>query len=153
MNDKVFGELKYDLFWSKQIVVQFDEKDVEITLMIDGEDDGLFKNEQYQTYNVLMEKWPKIHNDVQIAILKYYEAKHHELGYDVEKKEQYPPIESTTQLLSHITITGLMIPWPVGFESNAVGLTFDCTWDVENGIGVLILDSEVSEVGYQDSVM
>lgn len=153
MNDKVFGELKYDLFWSKQIVVQFDEKDVEITLMIDGDDDGLFEDEQYQTYNALMEKWPKIHNDVQLAILNYYEEKRHELGYDVDKNEHYPPIESTTQLLSHITITGLMIPWPGGFEYNTVGLTFDCTWDVENGIGVLILDSEVSEVGYQDSVM
>ena len=31
-----------------------------------------------------------------------------------------------------------------------IGITFKCTWDIENGVGVRLLNEKVVEVGYQD---
>ncbi|MEC1180069.1 contractile injection system protein, VgrG/Pvc8 family [Metasolibacillus meyeri] len=31
-----------------------------------------------------------------------------------------------------------------------IGITFYCTWDSENGIGIRLLNEEITEVGYQD---
>ncbi|HDR4697011.1 DUF2004 domain-containing protein [Bacillus cereus] len=33
-----------------------------------------------------------------------------------------------------------------------VGITFNCTWDIENGVGVRLLNEKVMEVGYQDII-
>ncbi|EIT83641.1 hypothetical protein A374_19465 [Fictibacillus macauensis ZFHKF-1] len=34
-----------------------------------------------------------------------------------------------------------------------IGLTFDCTWDLENELGLCLVKGEVTEVGYQDVVL
>ncbi|MBJ8108056.1 DUF2004 domain-containing protein, partial [Bacillus cereus group sp. N8] len=31
--------------------------------------------------------------------------------------------------------------------------SFDCTWDTENGLGILIINEEVDRVGNQDVAM
>lgn len=36
------------------------------------------------------------------------------------------------------------------YEERDIGITFDCTWDIENGLGIRLLNERVTEVGYQD---
>ena len=38
------------------------------------------------------------------------------------------------------------------YEGRCVGLAFSCTWNDENGLGVLLLNEQVKEIGYQDIV-
>lgn len=84
------------------------------------------------------------------AILKYYIQKRHELGYDVEVNESYPLITSTDQLLNYISLSGITIPFPDINEGRDIGITFDCTWDNENGLGLRVVNEQVLKVGYQD---
>lgn len=101
----------------------------------------------------MLEKWKQLQQIILDPILNYYKQKRHELGYDVEFNEDYPLIETTNQLLEKITLVGIFVPDNELIEFLDIGLMFDCTWDVENGLGLCLIKGEVTEVGYQDVVI
>lgn len=150
INDGVFGELEYNYGWVRYTNIEFCGKEAEIALMVKGEEDGKFDEEQYIAYKSLMENWGQLQQDFLKAILDYYKQERQELGYDIEVNENYPQIESTNQLLEMITLVGIVVPYGDIYEERDIGITFDCTWDIENGLGIRLLNERVTEVGYQD---
>ncbi|PSJ92368.1 hypothetical protein C7R93_20075 [Brevibacillus fortis] len=54
------------------------------------------------------------------------------------------------QLLDRIVLLEIIVPYGDIFEGRDIGLLFDCIWDEENGLGLRLLNEEVTEVGYQD---
>ncbi|MED4567967.1 DUF6985 domain-containing protein [Brevibacillus agri] len=150
LNDAIFGELKYDYGWVRYTTIEFCGKEAEIALMIKGEEDGKFDEEQYMAYNSLMQKWEQIQYNLLQPILDYYKQKRHELGYDVGHNENYPEIQTTDQILEMINLVGIVVPYGDIYDERDIGITFDCTWDIENGLGLRLLNEQVYEVGYQD---
>lgn len=150
INDVVFGELEYNYGWVKYTTIEFCGSEAEIALMVKGEEDGKFDEEQYIAYNSLMQNWGQLQQGFLQAILDYYKQERQELGYDIEVNENYPQIETTNQLLEMITLVGIVVPYGDIYEERDMGLTFDCTWDTENGLGLRLLNEKVTEVGYQD---
>lgn len=94
-----------------------------------------------------------IEDEVLEPILDYYRNKREELGYDEEWNEAYPEIVTTKDLLNYITLVGIKIPYVDIYGRRSIGLSFDCTWDDENGLGIRLRDEHVVEVGYGDIVM
>lgn len=150
VNDPIFGELEYNYSWAKDTTIHFFGKETEIALMIDGEEDGEFDEAQYTAYQSLMQNWEQLQQSFLQPILDYYQQKRHELGYDTELNENYPLVETTDQLLEMITLDGIVVPYAGIYEGRDIGILFDCTWDVENGLGIRLLNEKVTEVGYQD---
>lgn len=153
MNDAVFGELEYDYAWFKDTTIEFLEKQFEISLSISGEKDGEFLEKQYTAYQKIMENWEHLQQDILQPLLDYYKQKRHELGYDVSFNEDYPLIETSDQLLERINLVGISVLYVKSLEGRYIGLSFDCTWDEENGLGLLLINEEVARVGYQDVAM
>ncbi|WP_418057091.1 DUF6985 domain-containing protein [Priestia megaterium] len=56
-------------------------------------------------------------------------------------------METATQILEKITLAGIFVP---DYDLNDL---FDCTWDVENGLGLCLVKGQVTEIGYQDVVL
>ncbi|EAA0025481.1 DUF2004 domain-containing protein, partial [Listeria monocytogenes] len=54
------------------------------------------------------------------------------------------------EMLEHITLVGIKVPYGELYGGRSIGISFDCTWDSENGIGIRLSDEKVIEVGYQD---
>jgi len=150
INDVGFGELEYNYGWVKYTTIEFCGKEAEIALMVKGEEDGKFDEEQYIAYNSLVQNWEQLQQGFLQAILDYYKLERQELGYDIEVNENYPQIETTNQLLEMITLVGIVVPYGDINEDRDIGITFDCTWDTENGLGLRLLNEKVTEVGYQD---
>lgn len=148
INDAVFGELEYNYAWFKDTNIEFCGQEAEIALMISGEQIGEFSEKQYASYKSLIQNWNKIQQDVLQPILDYYDE-----NYDAGLNENFPLIESVEQLIDYINLAGISVPNSKGLEGRYIGLTFDCTWDEENGLGLLLIDEEVARVGYQDTVM
>ncbi|WP_432774818.1 DUF2004 domain-containing protein [Brevibacillus gelatini] len=151
--DPIFGCLEYNYSWFKDTAVLFFGKETEITLMIDGEADGKFDEEQYEAYQALMKRWEQLHESFLDPIFKYYQQKRHDLGYDIAQNENYPLVEKADQILEMITLEGIIVPYGDIEEGRDIGILFTCTWDQENGLGVRLLNEVVVEVGYQDIVM
>jgi hypothetical protein len=152
-NDAVFGELEYDYVWSRDTTIEFYGKEVDIVLMIDGEEDGEFSEKQHASYRSLVQNWGHLQQSILQPILDYYKQKRYELGYDVSYNENYPLIETIDQILGMIKLVGIYVPTARSFEGRYIGLTFDCTWDIENGVGIRLINEEVARVGYQDAAL
>lgn len=150
INDSIFGEIEYEYIWSRNSKIKFLSREVDIMLIIAGDDDGRFEDGQYEAYKVLTNHWDGIQEILLEFILDYYKEKRKKLGYDIEFNEHYPEINSTKELLDYITLVGIKVPYANIYGGRSIGISFDCTWDEENGIGVRLNDEQVIEVGYQD---
>ncbi|WHX47204.1 DUF2004 domain-containing protein [Paenibacillus woosongensis] len=150
INDSVFGELEYDYVWSRNITIDFCGTETNIALMVDGDEDGEFSDKQYASYNSLIENWGHLQQYILQPILDYYKQKRFELGYDISHNENYPLIDNIDDLLKNIKLVGIFVPSARRFEGRYIGLTFDCRWDEENGVGIRLIDEEVTRIGYQD---
>jgi len=153
MNDSVFGELEYDYVWTKDTTIQFFENENKISLMIDGDEDGIFDEEQYLAYQALMKNWNDLQQNFLQTLLEYYQQRRYELGYDIIFNENYPLVETTGHILEMIELDGIVVPYGDIREGRDIGVLFNCSWDKENGVGLRLLDEEVIEVGYQDIVI
>ncbi|WP_313637002.1 DUF6985 domain-containing protein [Paenibacillus sp.] len=150
INDPIFGELEYNYSWAKDTTINFLGKETDISLMVDGEEDGKFEEGQYTAYQSLMQNWEQLQEKFLQPILDYYQQKRHELGYDIEINENYPVIETIDQLIGMITLDGIVVSYEGIYEGRDIGILFNCTWDVENGVGLRLIDEKVINVGYQD---
>ncbi|MGE7218926.1 DUF6985 domain-containing protein [Priestia koreensis] len=154
MNDAVFGELEFNGYdWIGYKNMDFFGTEVRVAVIVSGEDEEQFEAGQYGAYNFLIEKWDQLQQSILKAILDYYKQERYELGYEVEPNETYPLIETATQLLKQITLVGIFVPDNDLINLFDIGLTFDCTWDMENGLGICLKKGEVTQVGYQDVVL
>lgn len=150
INDAVFGELEYDFVWSKDTSINLLGNEVEIALIVKGDEDGKFDEEQYVAYTSLMQNWEQLQQSFLQSILDYYKQERQELGYDIEVNENYPLVETTNEILEMISLDGIVVPYAGIFDGRDIGITFNCTWDTENGLGIRLLNEKVTEVGYQD---
>ena len=150
INDPVFGELEYDYVWSKDTTIDFLGKEYEIALMIEGDEDGKFDDEQYEAYQSLMQDWEQLQQSFLKPILDYYQQKRHELGYDIEFNKDYLLVKTIDRLIEMITLGGIVVSYGDIYEERDIGILFNCTWDEENGLGLRLLDEKVIEAGYQD---
>ena len=150
INDEVFGELDYQYTWIGYKTIKFFGKDIKIALLVGGIEDGEFDEGQYVAYSSLMNNWEQIQHNILQLIFDYYKQKRQELGYDVAFNKDYPLIETVNQLTEHITLVGISVPYDFLREGRDIGVSFDCTWDEENGLGVRLINEKVDEVGYQD---
>lgn len=150
INDSIFGEIEYDYIWFRRSKIKFFNNEVDIMLMIAGDDDGQFEDGQYESYQALINKWNEIQETFLEPILEYYKQKRKELGYDIQLNKNYPEIKSTKELLNYITLVGIKVPYADIYGGRSIGITFDCSWDEENGLGLRLNNEEVIDVGYQD---
>jgi len=150
VNDSIFGDLVNDYGWSRVITINFFGRETEIDLMIDVDEDGQFDEGPYEAYQSLVKNWDNIQSSLLDSILDYYIQKRHKLGYDIEVNENYLLVETTDQIIKMISIDGIVVLYVDIFEGRDIRITFNCTWDAENGLGLRLINEKVMEVGYQD---
>lgn len=150
INDSVFGELEFDYVWTKDTTINFLGNETEISLIVKGDEDGRFDEEQYLAYKALMKNWDQLQQSFLQPILEYYQQKRYELGYDIALNENYPLVDTTDQILQMIALDGIVVPYGDIREGRDIGILFNCTWDLENGLGLRLLDEEIADIGYQD---
>jgi hypothetical protein len=153
IEDKIFGKLEYDNIWNKDTTINFFGNETEIVLMIEGEEDGKFEDGQYEAYQALIQNWDELHKRFPKLILEYYEKRRRELGYAYEVNKDYPLVETEEQILEMITLVGITVSYAELYGGRSIGITFDCTWDTENGVGLRVNNEEVIEIGAQDITM
>ena len=153
INDTVFGELNYLTSWHGNAKILFCGSEIDIAIMVDGEEDGIFSEAQYEAFNSLMREWEQIQDSLLSAILDYYLRVRSELGYADEENKDYPLIDTTDQIRNMIKIVGITVPYEDIFEGRDIGITFDCNWDIENGLGIRLINEEIFKIGYQDVVL
>lgn len=124
INDSVFGELEFDYVWTKGTTINFLGNETEISLIVKGDEDGRFDEEQYLAYQALMKNWDQLQQSFLQPILEYYQQKRYELGYDIALNENYPLVDTTDQILQMIALDGIVVPYGDIREGRDIGILF-----------------------------
>ncbi|MBD9396663.1 DUF6985 domain-containing protein [Pseudomonas sp. PDM11] len=124
------------------------EKEVFLTIPTDN---GKIEEWQLTLANQFCEREESLKEIVYKSILAHYLNVADELRLRFGEKYQHlvPPVENVAQLKELLTPTGVYIGELEPTEE-AIGLLFECTWEEEHGLGVLINNWVIKEVSHQD---
>lgn len=122
----------------------------EVTLTIPTES-GVIEEWQLNLAYQFCEKEKELKEQIFESILAYYQ------DCWVDLKAQFgenfahlvPSVENASQLKELLTSVGIYIG-ELEPQEEAIGLLFECSWEPEHGLGVLINNWEVKEVSHQD---
>ena len=64
--------------------------------------------------------------------------------------ENMPVLAGEDQLREMIRPGSVVIGWPSGSEPVSIGMSFECDWEQEHGLGVVFQDMKVVDVGGAD---
>ncbi|MEO0477807.1 MAG: hypothetical protein AAF085_17840 [Planctomycetota bacterium] len=64
-----------------------------------------------------------------------------------------PELERPDQLTDRIGLNTVNLSWPYDEQPVRVGLSFGCTWEREHGIGVVLVDNKVIDIGGADCAL
>lgn len=152
MRDQTFGELNYEFGWNGTVLLDCFGKKETVDFTVYGEEESDITDYQRKCFTAFLEAWNGIQNEVLTQICSYYENLIRELGYGDGPNPQYPLLKDPEKMKELIHLDLILINEEGIYEGRCVGLAFSCTWDDENGLGVLLLNEQVKEIGYQDIV-
>ena len=105
---------------------------------------------QYASFQYFKNKWLEIQACILDEKLSYYTTLREELGFSDNSNKDYPLVSSTNEINDLIELDMILIPMSGIYGGRCVGLAFECAWDDENELGVLLVDEKIEKIGYQD---
>lgn len=145
-----FEKLVYNGAWFGKLEVVFNGVKCNIDLQIDGYDETCVPEDGKEALNSFLQCMQSLEFYIGDETLKYYKKLRKQLGYDVDKNEDYPFVDSAESILGMINLVGIIIPDQDDYEDRAIALAFDCSWDKENGLGICFVGNKIIDIGYQD---
>jgi hypothetical protein len=93
----------------------------------------------------------EIHRRVLDAVFRYYnEMRPRYEAMGIKWVEKMPKILSPDFLENMIQLQSIALSWPYSGDDVQIGLTYSCEWEVEHGLGVVLVNREVRTVGGAD---
>ncbi len=153
MKDNVLGELEYDFLWEGKTTITMFDKQYEIGLGINGEEDDGIQQIQIDTYINFKNNETEIINNVCNKIYEYYK---HICEFEPEKIDpgvlkKLPMVSNYRDMIEVIVPVRLCIPELD--DDREIDILFDCVWDFELGVGVRIVNEVVTKIGIQNDVL
>jgi hypothetical protein len=146
-----FDRLRYDVNWCVQVYLEL--FDAEAELVVRAEETGP-EGWQRRIFDEFLKRQSELKQPVYEAVLRYYE--HVAPSY----REQYESREEGLRVVPLVnTVEGirrtLTPPYRIYIgdvypEGEELGILFECEWEYEHGVGVLLRHWEIVEVGTQD---
>ncbi|MEP1422294.1 MAG: hypothetical protein ABJK59_11045 [Erythrobacter sp.] len=157
VNDPIFGEVTQNLgHLERQLSLEFLGSDFSIILAISCWDDEEILPDQRNAFEKFMASNLLSSGAIEEAIFTHYLRVVPEIRERTGQpfaSANVPDISSPYALAGLIKPTDLLIKRTLDAPKRIVGLLFDCTWDIDNGLAVRIENEKIVEVGSQDIVL
>lgn len=119
-----------------------------IIVHISSSDGEQIPDECKEALEWFVENYETMQDELLNKIFEYYCEERENLGYDVEENDDYPLISSFDEISNMITFRAITIPNQQRFRKG-VFLVYDCSWDAEEGLGIRIVDGQITRVDNQ----
>lgn len=150
MEDPTFGNLTFDQTWNRTLEWEFLGQQFEVELIVEGNDENeAIAPEQREAFAQLSEVTPRVEQgifDYYFEILDDFRSR-----FQTDVDTRMPIIKDKSELLKIINPTGIIFPSVLVARQLSIGFLFECSWDPEEGLGVLLRDGKI-EVGTQSLV-
>ena len=164
MTDQIFGELDFDDcgYWNGRVKLDWFGEEREVGLMVDScyESQTEISHHQREAYLAFLEKWPELQEAVVQEIIRYYNEEER-FAYGPDDPEEFaawwPEIETVEEMRKWVTLEMVVLPSD-GIMRNVYDgkrclyLLFSRDWAEDpnnNGVGIQLLDEEITGSGYQ----
>ena len=153
MLDNIFGELEYDFLWEGKTTITMFDKQYEIGLGINGEEEDGIQEIQKESYINFKNKESEIMNNVCDKVYEYYK---YICEYEPERivpgaLDKLPVVSNCMDMKDLVTPIKICIPELD--DEREIDILFDCVWDFDLGMGVRIVNENVTLVGVQNDVL
>lgn len=148
IKDDVIGILNYNEGNKfRDIKITFFGKENVVSLNIRGDEDTPIQPYQYKAYKELYKN--SLISNVEDKIFSYYLSEIDEFRnmYEEEADQFAPLIKDKSELSALVSLFAIIIPENDKFSE--IDMLFTCTWNIDSGVGVRIIDGVVQEVGTQ----
>lgn len=164
MTDHIFGELDFDdYYWNGNVRLDWFGEEKEVGLMIDSchESQTEVSDRQQETCRAFLERWPKLQEAVVQEVIRYYNEEER-FAYGPDDPEEFaawwPEIETVEEMVKRIELESVVVASDWFMEEVCGGkrclyLLFSRRWAEDpnhNGVGIQLLNEEVTESGFQD---
>lgn len=144
MPHNLLKSLEYvDGEWEAEVT--FPNLGKDILLVVDANELDGPSVDQKEKLNWLYENISTLIHDIENALYQYYQEQrenyHTKLGE--KSQELMPTISSAAEVWNHVFEPGIYI---APDEDNEIHLEYECSFDEENGLRVIIQDGKVSKV-------
>lgn len=158
INDIVFGELEYDEFyWVKKEKESYNffGNNFEVNITLNGKKNEAIKEIQRSTYMKYQSYKEKINILIEEAIYEYYksECREYRLMFEEEADLLAPIITKKEELSNLVKLKGVIIEDSSNITDRQIIFLFNTTWDIEEGIGILLVNEKVRIIGGQSDVL
>ncbi|MGL4572874.1 MAG: DUF6985 domain-containing protein [Clostridium sp.] len=151
--DSVFGKIEKNKWdYSKKDKIKIFKKEVLVNLKVYCEDvDEGINDAQRESYKQLKEEVD--FSKIEKGIYEYYLSVYEEYRLmDSENKDEIAPIiNSVDEVSKLVNLTSIFISEDEDVPS--VNLMFTCTWDIESGVGVKLINGEIEAIADQSTAI
>ena len=153
MLDNIFGELEYDFLWEGKTTITMFDKQYEIGLGINGEEEDGIQEIQKESYINFKNKESEIMNNVCDKVYEYYKyiCEYEPERIDPGALDKLPVVSNCMDMKDLVTPIKICIPELD--DEREIDILFDCVWDFDLGMGVRIVNENVTLVGVQNDVL
>ena len=148
MINSVFGELTYEYGWNGKTTIDWYGEMINVDLVVSGEEDEEIDSLQCESYEKFKLAWSDIKDSILERVLSYYINLRNELGYGDDSNENYPAISNIDEIKNIITLDSIVVPLSGVYDGRSIALAFHCEWDAENGLGIILVNEEIHDIGY-----
>lgn len=141
LNDKILGQLTFDVMWSRPYNIQIFGLEKSITLVIQTFDDDIITDNQRRTFQVFEKEKYNIISDVEKSLFVYY------------KSQFNTHATSISEVSSSVDLLNIKIMYTEEGEAQEIGFIFSANFDPELGVGVLVSNGKVKNIDVQDIVL
>ncbi|WP_203362762.1 hypothetical protein [Bacillus sp. REN10] len=137
-------------------IVEYDEE-YEQGVEFEEDTSGHFQDEQIDALTTFYDHKDEILKEVENAIFAYYQE-NFEIYRSYENTESNkdkvaPVIGKKEELSSLLQDMGLFIAEREATGLRKIGITFECTWDSNHGLGILLKNEQVAAIGTIDDAI
>ena len=150
MINSILGEVTYECGWNGETTIDWYGEIINVDLVVSGEEDEEIDSLQCESYKKFRLAWSDIKDSILERVLSYYINLRNELGYGDDSNENYPAISDIDEIKNMITLDSIVVPLSGVYDGRSIALAFHCEWDTENGLGIILVNEEIYDIGYQD---
>jgi len=137
-----------DFYWLGESTKPFN---VEVHINSKDEEPHSPHHLQIYAWNEFINNYSSISTGILNEVFRYYiEMRPRYLAMGPEWVENMPEVNDPKEIESMITLNSICVNWPYDEMSVQIGMSYSCAWEREHGLGIVLENNKVKEVGGAD---
>lgn len=152
--DSVFGTLVFRGDWTRSTTQELFGRTFDIDILVASNDSRrTIREEQRNAYLAYRDRNAEFVVGLEDCIVAYYRDHFEEfrVHFGTNADLYVPRIEEPSEMVRIVKLTGVLFPLLLRAGESRIAFLLECTWDPEDGLGVLWSNGEFC-VGTQDLV-